>query len=345
MKNLVMPYLKNANGSILIFVIWALIFLTVLAVQIGMRVRARVGLLARIERKSQLHHIAGAGIKLARAALRNDQRRNKGLYTAYSKYYLSNNSELFENKSLGQGFFSVTYPYYDGSSLTPQMRFGLVDEESKLNINYCPKEILLLLIRQVAVPDEDEALVLTEALIDWREFGESQITGFYSDDFYANLEDPYEPKNNVFELPEELLLLRGMTPSIYDILRPFITMYGDGKVNINTVSKEILVSLGLQPATADKILRVRRGYDEIEGTVDDYVFNRAYDVSSDIKNFIELEQHEANAIDRLNFDGVIKTASSYYTIRSRARIASGYNHTIECVLNLDQNRYEYWREK
>ena len=54
---------------------------------------------------------------------------------------------------------------------------------------------------------------------------------------------------------DEILLVKGMNKEIYDKLINFVTIYGDGAVNINTASKEVLEALGLADSLVDKILR------------------------------------------------------------------------------------------
>jgi type II secretory pathway component PulK len=332
----------NRRASVLILALWTVAFLSLFAVYIGLRIRQRVSLLARIEQRSQLRFLAEAGIKKAIAVLRDDIRRNGFGYSPYAKYNRHNNPEHFKDGLLPQGVFNVIYHEGDGG----RVLYGFIDEERKLNINFIPARILKQLIQEVAVPNDEEAERLAAAIVDWRTFGRSETTGFYSDDYYYNLPFPYEPKNMEFETYDELLLIKGMTPEIYKRLLPFITIYGDGRFNVNTASREILTAMDLSPSLVDKLIKVRQGLDGTEATVDDHIFLKPFDLASEIGGFLALSPEEAGQIDSLNKKDLLKTSSSYYFIQSEARLNTGPGRIVDlCVYNATENRIEYWREK
>ena len=133
--------------------------------------------------------------------------------------------------------------------------------------------------------------------MDWRKYGESEITGFFSDDYYTNLQYPYPKKNAEYETLDEIMLVKGMTRDMYDKLINYVTIYGDGAVNINTASKDVLESLGLTDTLVDKILSLRRGKDGIDATADDNVFLQTYDIASEVNAATPLTLGEARAID------------------------------------------------
>ena len=70
----------------------------------------------------------------------------------------------------------------------------------------------------------------------------------------------------------ELELIRGVTPQVYGVLKNFLTVYGSGRVNINTAAPPVLLALGLRPELVDQIVAVRNGPDKIAATGDDVFF-------------------------------------------------------------------------
>ena len=148
------------------------------------------------------------------------------------------------------------------------------------------------------------------------------------------------------EVIDELLLVRGFTPAILERLRPFVTLYGDGQVNINTASRTVLRALGLSPEVADKLLFVRRGVDETEATKDDYIFYKTFDVASEMAAFIELQPDEIAQLDALNGQRLIKTNSRYFEIQSRAYAdPQRPERVVTAVYDSVDNLVVYWREK
>lgn len=61
-----------------------------------------------------------------------------------------------------------------------------------------------------------------------------------------------------FSSINEVLLVKGITKENFLLFKDAITVYGTGKVNINTVSKAVLIALGLDEEMASLILRFRR---------------------------------------------------------------------------------------
>ncbi len=344
-------FIASEKGSILILTLWTVAFLGIFASYIGLQVGQKALLLASLEHRNQLHYIAEAGIKKAIAALRKDITRNGEQYNSYSKFYRHNNKDIFFNVSMGDGTFSVSYPYFDGSFNNRRVSYntvyyGLEDEERKININMADRRTLLRLIRLVTNVSESKAKGLVDAILGWRSYGKRKINGLYSDDYYSNLQYPYKRKKAPFELLDELSLVQGFTGEIVKQLKPFITVYGDGCVNINTAGKAVLMSLGLDSSVADKILKIRAGPDGIDATADDYIFKKTFDVASEMMNFIPLTKKEVKQIDALNAWRRIKVSSSFYYIRSEAKLNRSNNRAvIECIYNVNKNKIEYWKER
>ncbi|VAW18721.1 hypothetical protein MNBD_BACTEROID05-1167, partial [hydrothermal vent metagenome] len=228
---------KRQKGSVLILSLWTLSILTVFSVQIGLTIRQRISLIARLENKSQLRYLVSSGVRRAIAALRFDFQRTGSVYTAQAKFYRHNNAGLFRGNKLGNGRNDVSYLSWNSKKKTFEKRFGVEDEEGKININTASMDVMQRLFEDVLSVGQDEARGFAEAIVDWREIGRTQLTGFYSDDYYQNLEFPYDPKNSVFESFDEILFVKGFDDSILERLFPFITIFGDGKVNINTASE------------------------------------------------------------------------------------------------------------
>jgi type II secretory pathway component PulK len=158
----------------------------------------------------------------------------------------------------------------------------MVDEESKININKADMKLLVSLMQVVLGVDATEAQELAASLIDWRD-SDSELSipiGSAEDSYYRNEKYPYESKDAPFEVLEEVLLVKGFNANVFEKLKNYITIYGKGRVNINTAGRKILYAIGLSPMAVEKILAVRAGKDGIAGTGDDEVFANIADVAS-----------------------------------------------------------------
>lgn len=333
------------RGAVLIFVLWVLSFLAVLAVNLGYGIRQKMTFIKRIDSRSQAQHLVAGGVKMSIAILMDELQKSQFHYTAATKAFRHNNPERFANMHLPQGSCEVSYPV--GTSLSSaEKRYGLIDEESKININTADKPVLIRLMTGVLALDDNSAEKIAEAIYDWRQMGDSEIKGFLSDDYYSNLQYPYPKKSLPFELIDELLLVKGIDLPKYEVLKRFLTVYGNGQVNINTASKETLVALGLDEAVAEKVLALRRGADGVDLTADDHIFERTFDIAAEVNDFQELPEEEMRAIDHLNQRGLLTTNSYFYTVQTHSFLdGSNDQRKVVAVFNSIDNRIVYWREK
>ncbi len=336
---------RKDRGAVLIFTLWVLSFLAVLALNLGYGIRQKLTFVKRIETRSQINHVAEGGIKTALALLFDNLQKSEYQYTAAAKAFRHNNPTRFGDIRLGEGSSEISY-LAPNDARKLEKRFGVADEEGKINVNTADKIILKKIIGLALSFDEEYATKIAEAIFDWRQRGDSELKGFYSDDYYANLKFPYSKKSQPFELPDELLLVKGIDRAMFDVLRNYLTVYGDGHVNINTASRPVLTAIGLDDITADKLLKARRGADGVDNTLDDHVFYRTYDIASEVSQYVKLEEVEVRAIDQLNQRGLVTTNSFYYTIQGDSIWArSNDRKTVSCVLDAKQNRIVYWKEK
>jgi type II secretory pathway component PulK len=97
---------------------------------------------------------------------------------------------------------------------------------------------------------EEDAQALATAVRDWLDKDGEPAGEFGAEtEYYQTLETPYESKNNVLASLAELRLIRGVTDLLYfgkegePGLKDLLTVYSDGKININTAGPLILQTL------------------------------------------------------------------------------------------------------
>lgn len=134
----------------------------------------------------------------------------------------------------------------------------LIDESSKININLAYSDMLLKL------KCLDEATVAS--VLDWLDQDDIPNPDGAEDNYYVSLEPGYNCKNGAIDNIAELLLIKGVSPQIYYGSNPtgeenslglnnLLTIYGDGKININTASKTVLDAIPLLcDAAVDEIV-------------------------------------------------------------------------------------------
>jgi len=338
-------YRKKRQGTILILALWSLSLLTVFAVYLGVAVRGKIKLQSRIEERDKLYFLAESGVKKAIAVLNNDLMLNEYAFTVKAKQARHNNPEYFKNIPLAEGTVDISFEDFSESGSSAQTRYGLTDEQSKVDINKADIATLQRLIKNVLGWQEQPARELAQAIFDWKEYGRNELVDFHGDEYYQSLQYPYSAKDGPFETIDELLLVKGMTKEILEKLKPFMTIYSNNAVNINTASRVTLLAMGWEETLVDKVLRVRRGPDGEEATKDDFIFESADTVNLDLQNFVQLEGVELYQIDEMFRGGQLATNSTHYTIIAQAAFRGQERKVITCVFDVIRSKIVYWREE
>jgi len=136
------------------------------------------------------------------------------------------------------------------------------DARARINVNVADSATLFRLLSGLEV-SPFEAAALTSRILDWRDADQdSRAQGAEASD-YPNREAVYGPGDAPFRDPTELRGVLGMPATLFRQLRPLVTTYGDGRVNVNTAPAIVLqAALGLDPETAQAIVlrRARRPF-------------------------------------------------------------------------------------
>jgi len=167
---------------------------------------------AMFARRVQARYLADSGVDLVCAVLASGT----------SDVDLYDNPELFQNQLVvdserlrGQGYFSVVAPVVSDTS-GRSIRFGLVDESAKLNLN-------TLLSNESSDPEEVRQRLLylpnmtedvADAILDWLDEDDEPRELGAEAEYYLSLVPSYEPANGPFRSLDELLLVAGVTPEL-----------------------------------------------------------------------------------------------------------------------------------
>jgi type II secretory pathway component PulK len=334
--------LRTSNAMVLILALWILSILAVFVVAIGVGIRQKIFLVSRLEKREASYFIAKAGIQTARMFLQSIGNGKGERETADEKMLKHNNPDTFMKIVLDEGWVEISYQNYDHGTLSPVRMYGLEDEAGKINVNTASREELMRLFISVAGLNEELATDIASAIISWRAAGDQEILGFYGDDYYRGLNFPYEPKKDPFERMEEILLVKGMNPEIFSRAEDFLTIYGDGKVNINTASMPVLLALGITPAVAEIIIKGRSGKDGLPSTEDDFIFVDS-GVSMGIGGLV-LKPDQLAEIDQLYVQNKLSAVSHLFKAKAKAHlIDQKESRFIDCVLNMDDGTMLAWR--
>lgn len=329
------------KASIAILAMWSICFISTLAIITSGIVRQKLVFVYRLQERNNLNYISEAGARSAIMALLKEEPDKA--YCALKESWSSNPS-AFKDKKIGDGVCSIVYNV--SSAGDPEsFRWGMVDEERKLNINSAGIDELQRLFQIAAGLELLYARDLAASIVDWRD-SDSNVSipaGSAEDSYYMIADYSYQCKDAPFEILEEVLLVKGMSEEIFAKTQEFMTIYGDGAVNINTAGPQVLLSIGLSQSLVNKILVFRAGTDSLEATADDGVFISVGDIVSGLKSMVRLTKGEEEELAYFCDKGRLSVNSYFFRINSVAHLRGKKNMAITACVTDRQGAIYYWQ--
>lgn len=241
----------NQNGMALILTLLILTLLVVTGLELNRAVRVEATLAGNFRDLTQAAHIARAGTEVARVLLKLDDPTYDSLEENWGQF------QILAQKS---------------TQLFPEGNFTgrIVDEDSKFsvnglmdpygNVNLKKKGQLERLFTFLGKDPE-----IIPAVLDWLDTDDVARVGGAERDYYSRLKPPYTSKNGPLDSLGEILWIKGIEPPFFygtrekEGLRDYITVYSDHRININTASLPVLMSLspGVDQAMAQAVIARR----------------------------------------------------------------------------------------
>src|SRR5579862_6316310 len=149
-----------------------------------------------------------------------------------------------------------SYPYtfsYDGIPMTVSIQ----DEEGKFDINESDDDTLEPLFQSLGM-DANHAAILADHIVEWRTDptgDDAQTLHGGSDADYATAGIKWRPRHSDFQTVAELKLVFGMTPQLFDRIRPAVTVYSRNDSPDEDVAPLIVLN-ALYPGNQMQVQRI-----------------------------------------------------------------------------------------
>lgn len=322
----------DKKAQVLIISLWILVILTILAISIGHRVSLGLRLSQYQKDKLRAYYLAKAGVNRAITELEKDTNSYDALTESWA-----DNKEVFEKISLNENqneFATVSYTLKENGR--EESKFGVIDEERKININTMPQGLLEILLDKVGIINSSE---LANNICAWRGDTGIEIPD-YRDLGYPNKADKF---TNI----EEPILVKGMKDidsKIYEELKSLITVWRNGKVNINTASIEILDLLieYCQKQLQKQNISENEPGDLAERIIQARPTSNVNELETKLKSQGELTSGQTNILNELY--NLIGFKSSCFYINSNGKINNRLNSIIYCIFDRTDKKIVYWHE-
>ncbi len=280
-----------------------------------------------------------SGINLRMAI--NLTHSKKALYYAYGGYQAalallkSDNNDYDGPGDMWYGMLPPV-PFGDGS-----IHIQIVDEKSRFNLQNLVtsygeenKRRSVMLQRMFQTLSLESSLV--NRIVDWQDSNDFELPDGAEISYYNYLTPPFSPRNEPILSIGELLLIKGFDREVfflppearspigneeYSSLQQYITVYGDGKININTAEKPILLCLS---------------EDMNEYIVDDIIKKRSDGAFNEIEDLKNVETVSDILYDEIS--SLITVKSDLFRITATGA-SGGFTKTITAVVLRDSRGF------
>ena len=246
----------DQSGMALVLTLLIVSFLAAMTVQLMATIDRQAAASAAQREQVRLDAMVLGGLNLAKAALLVDRQEN----------------DFASPQDAWGGFDPDRLKSLTGDV---DLTLSVTDLSGRLQINpladpaketYRAVWLRFLLSGRFAIQDEEEAEALLDALGDWIDQDDDQRPRGAEEPYYKTLAQPYACRNGGMVSPEELLLVKGMTPAIVygtqerEGILPYVTIMGeDGKINLNAAPLPVLQALSeeMTPELAQELIDFR----------------------------------------------------------------------------------------
>jgi general secretion pathway protein K len=237
------PVFRNHRGVALVLVLLMISIIVAVTIQLNRSMRSEVYEAANLSDGIRLRYVAQSGFYAGEALLLADKNPFDALTEEWAQ------TEMLALKSEG---------LFDKGSF----KLLIEDEAGKIPVNRLVAgngynaPVRELLLRLLTGPyfrlSRDQAGEVIDAIKDWIDADDDVTGGGAEGGYYAGLERPYAAKNAPLDCIEELLMVKGMTRELFygtgesPGLVLCLSIFGDGKININTAPKPVLRALSAE---------------------------------------------------------------------------------------------------
>jgi general secretion pathway protein K len=235
--------INSQRGVALILVLLMISIIVAVTIQLNRSMRSEVYEAANLSDGVRLRYIAQSGLYAGEALLLADKNAFDALTEDWAK------TDMLALKSEG---------LFDNGSFT----LLIEDEGGRIPVNRLVSgngynaPVRDLLLRLLTGSDfrlsQTQAGEVVDAIKDWID-ADDEVTGAGAEGgYYAGLDRPYAAKNAPLDCIEELLMVKGVTRELFygtgesPGLLMCLSVFGDGKININTAPKPVLRALSAE---------------------------------------------------------------------------------------------------
>jgi general secretion pathway protein K len=236
--------------------------------------------------------------------------------------------------------------WHEGEFAGGRWRVRMTDEAGRIALNKAEEPLLTRVVRNLMLGGDPTAGVdrrtenqietVVDSILDWRDHDRDMTRPHGAEsDFYMKRRPPYHAKNGFFDSPEELLLVRGVTPALFygtegvPGLKDVFSVYSrTGRLNLNTAPPAVLQVLLGNDAAADLLEQRANGV-----TIVELVKAQLVAIDPSLESLIE---PQAPRIVRLEAEADMSEARNQSHVAAIADLAADTGEGMRIIRWLDR---------
>jgi general secretion pathway protein K len=204
---------KTQSGLALVIVIWVLSLLTIMAGSFALTMRRETTVISALKDNAETLSVAETGLTIAQHML-----------------FLADKDKRWQADG------SIYPLQFQGA----EIRIRIFSEQGKIDINKANEALLMKMMASTS-EELDKQQELVSAIIDWRDNDDLVHINGAEKQQYEDAGLAYQPANKDFQIIEEIQMVLGMNDTIFQQIKPLITVYsGNTKVDLKVASEEVL---------------------------------------------------------------------------------------------------------
>jgi general secretion pathway protein K len=313
--------MRDERGFALLAALWLLVVLSVVGLELSLHTRDARRTAANAGDYTRARAAAEAGLEHARARLARLLREHgpdAGRIDPRSALdpWAAERNQLPDSVLMGAARYSV----------------HLREVGTALNLNRATEEELFRLLLALSV-DAGRAEQVAQSAMDWRDADDFRRARGAERDDYLRAGSERLPRNAPFEEVGELRYVRGVTPELFALVSPYLTVLGSGRVNLNSANRPVLLALpGMSEEAVAVVMRTRS-----EGRPIGNLFELSNELSSEARSLLvadlpRLVARTTTEVRELEVRSVGWTGDGPVRVQAEALIARG-----------GENAFQVWR--
>ncbi len=256
---------RGERGVALLLVLWIFVILGVLAMDFARYIRDDAMAAVNFSEETRAYYIALAGMN--RTIFDADRARERAAPGAIAQPVDAESDDDEPLPADGQ--------WHDGEFAGGHYTVRMTDEGGRLSLNKIDDALLTRVITNLMRGGNttkgmdrratNEVSTVVDSILDWRDADHLKRAHGAESEFYLKRRPPYRAKNGFFDSPEELLLVRGVTPALFyghdgiPGLREVFSVYSrSNNIHLRNASPGVLQALlGFDADTAADLVAQR----------------------------------------------------------------------------------------